>query len=99
VKVKTAGTWPDYVFAKDYHLPDLQELEDYLAKYRHLPGIASEAEVQKDGIDVGDNQAALLKKVEELTLYLIDENKKWHKRIKRKRSPTRSMKQKRNRRT
>jgi len=51
-------------------------LEDYLARYRHLPGIASEAEVQKEGIDVGDNQAALLKKVEELTLYLIDENKK-----------------------
>ena len=75
VKVKTAGTWPDYVFAKDYHLPDLQELEDYLTKYRHLPDIASEEEVQRDGIDVGDHQAALLKKVEELTLYLIDENK------------------------
>ena len=76
VKVKTAGTWPDYVFAKDYHLPDLKELEDYLLTYRHLPGMASEAEVQKDGIDVGDHQAALLKKVEELTLYLIDENKR-----------------------
>jgi hypothetical protein len=75
VKVKTYGTWPDYVFAKDYHLPDLQWLEDYLARYRHLPDIASEAEVQKDGIDVGDNQAALLKKIEELTLYLIEENK------------------------
>jgi len=76
VKVKTAGTWPDYVFAKDYHLPDLQWLEDYLVRYRHLPDIASEVEVQKDGIDVGDHAAALLKKVEELTLYLIDENKK-----------------------
>jgi len=75
VKVKTAGTWPDYVFKKGYPLPDLKELEAYLAKYRHLPGIASEADVQKDGIDVGDEQAALLKKVEELTLYLIDENK------------------------
>jgi hypothetical protein len=75
VKVKTAGTWPDYVFKKGYRLPDLQELEAYLAKYRHLPGIASEADVQKDGIDVGDEQTALLKKVEDLTLYLIDENK------------------------
>jgi hypothetical protein len=75
VKVKTAGTWPDYVFAKGYHLPDLEWLEDYLAKYRHLPDIASEAEVKKDGIDVGDHAAALLKKVEELTLYLIEENK------------------------
>jgi len=76
VKVKTAGTWPDYVFGKDYRLPDLAWLESYLAQYRHLPDIASEAEVQRDGIDVGDHQAALLKKVEELTLYLIDENKR-----------------------
>jgi hypothetical protein len=75
VKVKTAGTWPDYVFQKGYPLPDLKELEAYLVKYRHLPGIASEAEVQQDGIDLGDHQAALLKKVEELTLYLIEENK------------------------
>jgi hypothetical protein len=75
VKVKTAGTWPDYVFKKDYQLPELKELEAYLVKYRHLPGIASEAEVKQDGIDVGDQEAALLKKVEELTLYLIDENK------------------------
>jgi hypothetical protein len=75
VKVKTAGTWPDYVFQKGYALPDLKELAAYLLKYRHLPGIATEAEVQQDGIDVGDHQAALLKKVEELTLYLIGENK------------------------
>jgi hypothetical protein len=75
VKVKTAGTWPDYVFKKGYRLPDLKELEEYLAKYRHLPGIASESEVKQDGIDVGEHQAALLKKVEELTLYLIEENK------------------------
>jgi hypothetical protein len=75
VKVKTAGTWPDYVFQKGYALPDLKELEAFLVKYRHLPGIASEADVQRDGIDVGDHQAALLKKVEELTLYLIDQNK------------------------
>ena len=75
VKIKTAGTWPDYVFQKGYALLDLEELEAYLAKYRHLPGIASAAEVQQDGIDVGDHQTALLKKVEELTLYLIEENK------------------------
>lgn len=75
VKVKTAGTWPDYVFQKGYALPGLKELEAYLVQYRHLPGIASEAEVKRDGIDLGDHQAALLKKVEELTLYLIDQNK------------------------
>jgi hypothetical protein len=75
VKVKTAGTWPDYVFRNGYTPPDLNILEQYLHANHHLPGIASEAEVQRDGIDVGDQQAAVLKKVEELTLYLINQNK------------------------
>jgi hypothetical protein len=75
VKVKTAGTWPDYVFEKGYVLPGLAELERYLAEHKHLPDIISAAEAQKDGIDVAVQQAALLKKVEELTLYLIEENK------------------------
>jgi len=76
VRVKTAGTWPDYVFKKGYELPDLQELERYIAEHKHLPGIVSEGEVAKDGFDLGDQQAALLKKVEEFTLYLIGENKR-----------------------
>jgi Bacterial Ig domain len=75
VKVKTAGTWPDYVFGNGYTPPDLRSLETYLRTYHHLPGIISEADVQRDGIDVGDQQAAILKKVEELTLYLIEQNK------------------------
>ena len=75
VKVKTVGTWPDYVFRSGYSLPDLKELEQYLQTHHHLPGIASAAEVQRDGIDVGDQQAAVLKKVEELTLYLIEQNR------------------------
>jgi hypothetical protein len=75
VKVKTAGTWPDYVFEKGYVLPGLAELERYLAEHKHLPDIIPAAEAQRDGIDVAAQQAALLKKVEELTLYLIEENK------------------------
>jgi hypothetical protein len=75
VKVKTAGTWPDYVFRNGYVPLDLKELEQYLRTYHHLPGIVSEEEVKRDGIDVGDQQAAVLKKVEELTLYLIEQNK------------------------
>lgn len=76
VRIKTAGNWPDYVFKKGYKLPDLQELEHYITAHKHLPGIVSEGEVGRNGFDMGDHQAALLKKVEELTLYLIDENKK-----------------------
>jgi len=76
VRVKTAGTWPDYVFKKGYELPDLQQLERYVTEHKHLPGIVSEGEVARDGFDLGDHQAALLKKVEELTLYLIKENRR-----------------------
>jgi hypothetical protein len=74
VKVQQYGSWPDYVFQKEYHLPSLVELEKFINEHRHLPGIASEAEVREKGIDVGDQEATLLKKVEELTLYLIQEN-------------------------
>jgi hypothetical protein len=76
VRVKTAGTWPDYVFKKGYVLPDLNELEQYISLHKHLPGIVSELEANQDGVDVGDHQEAMLKKVEELTLYLIEENKR-----------------------
>jgi len=83
VKVKTAGTWPDYVFEKGYALPGLAELERYLATHKHLPDMVSAAEAQKDGIDVAAQQAALLKKVEELTLYLIEENKQLKEQIRK----------------
>lgn len=74
VRIKTAGTWPDYVFKKGYALPDLLQLERYISEHKHLPGILSEKEAGRDGFDMGDQQAALLRKVEELTLYLIGEN-------------------------
>jgi hypothetical protein len=76
VKVKTAGTWPDYVFKKGYVLPDLKDLALYISLHKHLPGIISQSEAGREGIDVASQEAALLKKVEELTLYLIEENKK-----------------------
>lgn len=76
IRIKTAGTWPDYVFRKGYHLPGRKELENYLAQNKHLPGIAPESEVNREGFDIGDHQAALLRKVEELTLYLIEDYKK-----------------------
>jgi hypothetical protein len=68
-------SWPDYVFESGYLLPDLMEIEQYIKKYSHLPGIASAKEVESKGIDIGDHQAALLKKIEELTLYNIRQEK------------------------
>lgn len=75
VKVDQA-TWPDYVFDPSYQLPSLGELETFIQKNKHLPDVPSADEVQKEGLNLGDNQAVLLKKIEELTLYIIDINKK-----------------------
>ena len=75
VKVTTTG-WPDYVFDKTYTLPSLQSVETYIAQNKHLPDVPSAATVAKDGLDLGDNQAVLLKKIEELTLYMIEMQKK-----------------------
>lgn len=69
-------TWPDFVFDKNYKLPTLSETEKFIKLNQHLPGIPSANEVEKNGIDVGNNQALLLLKIEELTLLLIKLNKK-----------------------
>lgn len=66
-----AATWPDYVFAPGYPLPSLAATEAYVQKHRHLLGIPSAKKIEKDGLDVAEMQAALLKKMEELTLHVI----------------------------
>jgi hypothetical protein len=68
--------WPDYVFQPTYPLLPLSELKSFITIYGHLPGIASASQVEKEGLDLGETQAALLKKVEELTLYVIEQDKK-----------------------
>ncbi|SMC75309.1 tail fiber protein [Pedobacter africanus] len=70
IKVETAN-WPDYVFAKDYQLPTLQETEKHIKDKGHLPGIPSAADVKANGVDLGEMNAKLLQKIEELTLHLI----------------------------
>ena len=74
VQVTLAG-WPDYVFAKDYQLRPLSELEQFIKENHHLPEIPTEAEVQENGIDLGSMQSKLLLKIEELTLYTIEQQK------------------------
>lgn len=70
-----AANWPDYVFHKEYKLPSLQEVEAYITMHRHLPEIPSAAEIEKDGQDLGEMNKQLLKKIEELTLYIIQQQK------------------------
>jgi hypothetical protein len=74
IVAKPYSNWPDYVFDKGYRLPSLIEVEQYIQTHHHLPGVTPEAEILRNGIDLGEGQTTLLKKVEELTLYLINEN-------------------------
>ncbi|MBU2887550.1 hypothetical protein KO507_17430 [Gilvimarinus agarilyticus] len=68
-----AGPFPDYVFAQDYPLMPLSELHQYVDSNSHLPGIPSAAEVGNTGLNMTEMQVQLLKKVEELTLYTIQQ--------------------------
>ncbi|WP_052483664.1 pyocin knob domain-containing protein [Flavobacterium sp. MEB061] len=70
------NNWSDFVFKKDYALPTLSEVEKHINKNGHLENIPSEKEVLKNGISLGEMDAKLLQKIEELTLYIIDLNKK-----------------------
>ena len=71
IKVE-ATNWPDYVFSKGYQLPSLKETEQHIRDKGHLEGIPSAEEVKTNGVDLGEMNAKLLKKIEELTLYLIE---------------------------
>ncbi|MBP2618393.1 cell wall anchor protein [Chryseobacterium jejuense] len=74
VEVK-ANVWADYVFKKDYQLKSLDEVEKHIAENGHLPNIPSADEVLKNGINVAEMNVKLLEKIEELTLYSIEQNK------------------------
>ncbi len=76
VAVNCSANWADYVFEKGHTPESLSRVEDYIGKNNHLPGIPSADEVVKDGVDVGEMTSKLLAKVEELTLYAIEQNKK-----------------------
>ena len=74
VKVTVNGA-PDFVFAPDYRLRPLAEVEQFIAANRHLPEIAPAAEMEQNGVNMGELQMQLLQKVEELTLYMIEQQK------------------------
>jgi len=70
------NAWSDHVFYPDYELRSLSELEQYIKQHNHLPEIPSAKEVQENGIDLGEMQSKLLLKIEELTLYILQQNEK-----------------------
>jgi len=75
VRVELDVNWPDYVFKPGYKLPSLEQVENFIQKNHHLQGIPSAQQVKNEGIELGDMNKRLLEKVEELTLYLIQQSK------------------------
>ena len=75
VKVTLYNNWADFVFYKDYNLPTLEEVANHIAEKGHLKDIPSASEVAKNGIFLGEMDAKLLQKIEELTLYTIQQEK------------------------
>ncbi|MEQ9413391.1 MAG: tail fiber protein, partial [Cyclobacteriaceae bacterium] len=78
VKVDLNGSVaPDYVFEKDYPLTTLEELKSYIDQNKHLPEVPSAKEMEVDGINLKEMNLLLLRKIEEMTLHLIDQNQRY----------------------
>ena len=75
VFVEYSGNWPDYVFSPEYNLLNLNELENHINENNHLPGIPSAVEIEENGFHLAEMQKLVLQKVEELTLYTIEQGK------------------------
>jgi hypothetical protein len=73
-EINISTGWADFVFANDYQLPALNEVKRHIDEHKHLPGIPTETEVKENGVNLGEMQTKLLQKVEELTLYLIQQD-------------------------
>ncbi len=71
-----ATNWPDYVFGENYRQPGLEELEVFIKANGHLPGLKSAKEYQEEGVDIMELNQKLLEKIEELTLYIIQQDEK-----------------------
>jgi len=75
VRVSLEEDWPDYVFNKNYNLPTTRKLEKFIDANGHLPNIPSADEINDSGIEVGEMQRLMMEKIEELTLYIIEQQK------------------------
>lgn len=75
VAIATSTDWSDFVFANDYNLKPLSEVESFINKNKHLPDVPSASDMVTNGLDVAKMDAKLLQKIEELTLYVIEQQK------------------------
>ena len=76
VKVQLQNSWPDYVFKDSYQLPSLAEVKEHIAKKGHLINMPSAEEVTNTGIELGEMNRLLVEKIEELTLYILNQEKR-----------------------
>jgi hypothetical protein len=76
LKVQLSGNWPDYVFSNKYKLKNFDELREYIDENNHLPNIPAASEIEKSGLQVGEMQRLMMEKIEELTLYVLQLEKK-----------------------
>jgi hypothetical protein len=76
VDIASGNGWADYVFEKDYQLMSLNDLEEFIDKNGHLPEVPTTEEAIKNGIELKEMNILLLKKIEELTLYTLEQEKR-----------------------
>ncbi|HPS61674.1 MAG TPA: hypothetical protein PLK82_01365, partial [Bacteroidales bacterium] len=75
LRVNQVADWPDYVFGKDYRLMPVRQLGSFIEEHGHLPNIPPAADIARSGIDVGEMQRKMMEKIEELSLYIISQQK------------------------
>jgi hypothetical protein len=75
ISCKLKANWPDYVLGKNYQLMPVQKVDEYISLNGHLPGVPSEKDLKEDGLDLANMQAIHMQKIEELTLYTIQQEK------------------------
>lgn len=76
ITVEAQSAWPDYVFDRGYQLPELKSVKSFIETNKHLPGVPSANEIAEKGINLGQMNAILLEKIEQLMLYAIEQDKK-----------------------
>ena len=82
VALRSTANWADYVFEKNYKLMPLKNVEEYIVANKHLSGVDSASELSKNGLDLAEMQAKQMAKIEEMMLYIIQQNKTIEKNIK-----------------
>ena len=75
VLIQNSNSWPDYVFDESYELMPLKQLEQSIKEHHHLPNIPPASQLEKEGVPIGEIQIKMMEKIEELTLYIIQQQK------------------------